>query len=722
MIRFPISALPACLLAVVAPGPLPSQEELPPLEETLREESGPGSAAAGSGSADDAGGEEPVIRAATPVLEASWKTNTEARALRLEVPAPRGMITDRHGEPLAQSTVVRRAALKFPLLRPDGDAEVLGFARRKFARVNEAVGEAWDLEDEDILNHYSNRRWLPLTFTPVLTEEQESILAGIEDKQLSLFASYQRLYPQGPVASHVVGFVGKIGWVPTGPAANGDPLWEAEEGRAGLELSMNDALEGESGLLSTLYAADGSKIIEELERRPVPGHTVVTTLDLAMQRRAEGILGRHMDRGAFVVLDAQTGEVRVLASWPRFDPNIWVPSISEEDFAKLRDDKDKPMLSRAFQSAYPPASTFKVPVALAVLDAGTITPETLISGPPSYFIGDRYFNNWNSSHEGMLDVKDALARSTNTWFYQVALRAGGDPLIRMSRRLGFGRTTGLPLQGEKAGFVPDHKWAQRAMGTRRLVGGSLANISIGQGALLATPLQVARAMAAVGNGTTVPGVSLVRQVQDVHHNVVERVRPVSKPLSVSAAAVEAVHEGMDRVVNAGNGTARRARIDAADLAGKTGTGQWIVAKKQNVAWFAGFVPVDNPKYAFAILYEGDPGESVSGGRSAAPLAKEFFGPLMEAEKKAEKELIADAKNKAIEEAMAQAEEAARERSAAEAATGGRADGDGDTAAIVDDVLSGITVPVAPARPVQPAPPPPPEPPRKRGLLDRLFGR
>jgi penicillin-binding protein 2 len=700
------SAAAAAQNLAVVPGDLPAAAAPAPA---------PG--APGDGTAEAGENGPPRIEAAVPLLEGAWRTDTEKRALRLRLPPPRGMITDRHGNPLAQMKVVFQAAINFPLLRDASDADILAYARRHFARAGRVARTAWDLPDETILNHYRNRRWLPLPFTPVLSDEQAAKLRELDKNEVFLHASYQRFYPQGSVAAHLVGYVGRIGWFPTGPAENGDPAWENVEGRFGLELTMDKHLVGREGQMSVMFDNDGSLMFEELDRKPVAGHTVVTTIDLNMQKRAEGVLSRGAKRGAFVVLDANTGEVLAMASWPTFDPNAFIPGISTEDYARLKEDKAKPMLCRAFQSRYPPASTYKIPVALAALESGTITPDTTLPGPPSLAVGNRVFNNWNKNHEGNINAATAITRSCNTWFYQVALKMGGDPLIDMAARLGFGHATGLPLQGETAGFVPDHAWAKRSMGTERLIGGSLANIAIGQGAVLSSPLQVARAMAAVGNGGTLPGVSLVKQIQDVRHNVVERIRPPAMPTGISQTSLETLVKGMDDVVNSGSGTARSARIKAAHLAGKTGTGQWKPTISQNVAWFAGFVPAEKPRYAFAILYEGNPGEKVSGGRSAAPMAAEFFGPLIEAEVKAEKQLVASEKNKAIEEALRSAEEGARERAAAESAAG--RGGDRETQQAVDEVLRGIRVPVAPARPVQEPPPAPPE--KKPGFFKRLFG-
>jgi len=654
------------------------------------------------------------------LLEASLRTNTEARALRMTLPAPRGLITDRNGRIMAQNRVVQQAAINFPFMRNASDDEILAYARRRFTLVNTRLGTDHDLPDETILRHYEHRRWLPLVFTPILTNEQltalEPFASMLSQQKIFLFASYQRFYPMGSTAAHIVGNIGRIGWVPTGPIEIGDPLWENIEGRSGIELSYEADLRGTDGWLSQLFSADGEKIAEQIEKPAVAGHSVVLTIDATMQERAEGILSRKSKRGAFVVIDIESGDLLVLASWPTYDPNIWIPSISREDFQKLREDPAKPLLARAYQGTYPPASVFKVPVALAALESGTVNRHSLISGPPSFAVGNRVFNNWNKNHEGNINVIQAMARSTNTWFYQAALRMGADPILDVSHKLGFGQRTGIPLQGENPGFVPDHEWAKRYMGRDRLVGGAVANMAIGQGALSVTPLQQARAMAAIGRGTELPVVNLVRQVQDHKLDVVRRENnKPGIPTGFSLANVDTILESLEAVTV--SGTARSAAVRGHRLGGKTGTGQWIIARRQNVAWFCGIVPIDKPRYAFAILYEGAPGEKVGGGSSAAPLAPEFFKPLLDAEKDAESALLADARNQAIEEAMRQAETDARSRAALETAAGAHANP--DTLHQVDDVVRNLDIPVRQARPV--APPPEPEP-ERRGFFQRLFGR
>jgi len=251
-----------------------------------------------------------------------------------------------------------------------------------------------------------------------------------------------------------------------------------------------------------------------------------------------------------------------------------------------------------------------------------------VYSPASIRIGNHTFKNWSKVPEGNIDVKRAIARSCNTWFYQVGIDVGPSSFLALSRRLGMGEKSGLPLIGETPGLVPTNEWMLKNEG-RRILEGDTANMSIGQGSLLASPLQVAQMMAGIGNGGALPKLTLVSQVQDTRGRVVKSSVPEKKNwLGIDEMAVEIVREGMRDVVDKGYGTGKSGGLSYTSLAGKTGTAQWgPPSLNQRLAWFAGFLPADNPRYSFAVLYEGKPGETVSGGRKAAPMVRSFFEPL-----------------------------------------------------------------------------------------------
>ena len=567
--------------------------------------------------------EAPAARGAA---DGAINTRRDARTITLKIPAPRGQIVDREGDPLAQNQVARiKWRLQFRQFENADRDFVINWARTRLDSLQALVKNLTPKTDDELYDHYRHRRWLPLLVTGQIGEKEAREIESKLTSGLVLNPLYCRFYPQGEVAAHIIGYSGSVGKLPAGPINFNEPLWEESEGRAGLEKLYNTQLTGEPGMKKLLFDESGNKLLEEQVKRPRPGGTLVTTLDLDWQLLAERTLRSGCKRGAFVVIDVVTGEVLVMASRPSFDLNRFIPGISDVDFKALEADPATPLYGRAFQSAYPPASSYKPIVALAALNNGVVTETSTIYCPAAISIGRAVFNNWNKTPEGSIDVKRALARSCNTWFYQVGIDVGPAAFLNLSRRLGFGERTGLPLIGETPGLVPNDEWMLKHE-KRRILDGDTANLSIGQGSLLASPLQVAQAMAGIANGGALPKLQLIRQVQDTRGRVTQAPLPDRKNwLGVDPKAVEIVRKGMSDVVNAGGGTGQSAGLSYTTLCGKTGTAQWGPPdKNQRLAWFAGFLPEDNPRYSFAVLYEGRPGEKVSGGRMAAPMVKKFF--------------------------------------------------------------------------------------------------
>ncbi|MEI6175985.1 MAG: penicillin-binding transpeptidase domain-containing protein [Verrucomicrobiota bacterium] len=549
----------------------------------------------------------------------------DARTITLKIPAPRGFIVDRDGQPFAQSKVAYQVSLQYPQFENVDRNFVINWARTRLDSLQVLVKSVTYKTDDELYDHYRHRRWLPLLISGQIGEKEARALETKLTSGLVLTPLYRRYYPEGDIASHIIGYSGSVGKLPTGPINFNEPLWEESEGRSGLEKIYNEQLTGEPGMKKLLFDENGNKLLEEQVKRPRPGGTVVTTLNRDWQRLAEKTLRKGCRRGAFVVVDVITGEVLVMASRPGFDLNSFIPGISDDDFKKLEEDPSTPLYGRAFQSCYPPASSFKPIVALAALNNGTVTEESTIDCPAAITIGRTVFNNWSKVPEGSINVKRAIARSCNTWFYQVGIKVGPTAFLSLARRLGFGSRTGLPLVGETAGLVPNDEW-MLAHEKRRILDGDTANLSIGQGTLLASPLQVAQAMAGIANGGALPKLQLIRQLQDTRGRVTLAPMPERRNwLGVDTTAMDIVRQGMADVVNSGGGTGHAASLSFTTLCGKTGTAQWgPKAKSQRLAWFAGFLPLDNPRYSFAVLYEGRPGETVSGGRMAAPMVKSFF--------------------------------------------------------------------------------------------------
>lgn len=560
--------------------------------------------------------------------DGSILTQKNARTITLRIPAPRGQIVDREGESLAQNVIAYQVGLQFKQFENADREYVLNWAKSRIELARTLVKSTQMPSDEEIYDHYRHRRWLPLLISDQILAKEAKPLETKLGNGLILHPVYRRFYPEEGIAAHLVGYTGSVGKLPSGPINFNEPLWEESEGRAGLEKLYDRQLQGDPGGKRLLFDESGNKLLEEQTKRPMPGGTVVTTINLKWQRQAEKVLRKGCKRGAFVVVDVITGEVLVMASRPTFDLNAFIPGIGEKEYKSLNEDPGQPLFGRAFQSAYPPASTFKPIVALAALNNGTVTEEKQIYCPASIRIGNHEFKNWSKTPEGSIDVKRAIARSCNPWFYQVGIEVGPSAFLGLARRLGYGEKTGLPLIGETPGLVPTNEWMLQHE-KRRINDGDTANLSIGQGVLLSSPLQVAQAMAGIANGGALPKLQLVKQVQDARGRVIEASKPEKRVwLGVDAKAIETVREGMRDVVNSGYGTGRSAGLSFTELCGKTGTAQWgPPSKEQRLAWFAGFFPFENPRFAFAVLYEGTPGETVSGGRMAGPMVRDFFEPM-----------------------------------------------------------------------------------------------
>ena len=560
---------------------------------------------------------------ATPfeeTIKPTWETQKQARTYVLDIPAPRGQITDRNGAPLAQNKLSYNLVIDFPTPLDFSDAEALAFARDKIRAAEKRLNRRLDISDSAILRHYHNRGFLPFEIAQNLTDDERSEVSGKLPAGLSLKPIYLRFYPNDSVAGQIIGYTGRTSRNADGIIQNGQVLWPETEGREGLELTFNSMLTGRHGKYKVTFDRDGRKTSERIVEPPVPGYNVVTTLDLRLQELAEKALAAKAKRGAIVIMDPNNGDVLAMASWPTFDPNDFVPFISTAKFKELQDDPDIPLLPRAYRSAYPPGSTFKVAVAIAAFESGTITPQDEYECVPAMDIGNTTFHNWKKTDRGSLNFVRALTESCDTWFYQVGIKTGAGPILDWAARLGFGAKCGIPLRAESEGRLPNDEYMKATHG-RRILGGDIANLSIGQGDVLVTPLQMAQSMAIVANGGTFYQTRLVEQVQTVSNEIVAAysVR-AKKTIDASALTMQQVKTAMVDAVNAPAGTAHQASLDNVSVAGKTGTAQWGPKEKERTAaWFAGFVPAEKPQYAFAALYEGDVGSKAHGGTAAAPM-------------------------------------------------------------------------------------------------------
>jgi len=556
----------------------------------------------------------------------TWETQKQARTIVLGIPAPRGQITDRNGKPLAQTRLSYNLAVNFPAPLDWTDSKILAFARQQITLAAGLLGRNISVSDNDILTHYKNRGVLPMDIVEDLSPQELGIVQRGLTPNLILRQTYVRFYPNGPLAGHIIGYTGRQAPLSTRPIENNDLIFPESEGREGLEQVFDSELRGQLGQLHVTYDANGNKMSERIAKPPIPGYNLITTIDEDLQRICENVLQQNAKRGAIVIIDPNSGEILAMASYPTFNPNDFVPIVRKDVFDRYNKDPANPLIPRAFRSAYPPGSTFKTFVGLAALQTGKIKPSSEFSCPTAIDIGDHTFKNWKKYNAGNLNFVDALTQSCNTWFYQVGLKIGAPPIIDYATKVGLGKRTGIPVRAENSGVIPTDEYMLRVQ-HRVIKKGDVANMSIGQGDILITPLQMAQAMGAVAMGGQFHQTRLVKQVQAIDNKVIaaypDRIREqIGETPEVDAT----LRKALQQVVYDGQGTAHAAQVKGVRVAGKTGTAQWgPEGKQRTAAWFAGFMPADKPEYAFAALYEGEPNDNtVHGGSSAAPMIGKAF--------------------------------------------------------------------------------------------------
>lgn len=576
-----------------------------------------------------------TVKPAAPKFAPSWETQQHAGTTILAIPPPRGQIVDRNGAPLAQTRISYNLCIQFPTPLSFSEAEVRTFCERRIAAAEAVLGRQITWTPEQMLKHYKNRGILPAVIAVDVKHSEIEALKKTNPDGLTLQPTYQRHYPNGKLAAHVIGYAGRSGRTLDGPIQPNELMWPGAEGREGIEQSFDDQLQGRSGQYSLTTDASGRRTSEQVMAPPQPGYNIVTTLDIRIQKLCEQALERGCKRGAMVVIDPRNGDVLALASWPSFNPNSFIPFITEDAFKALQDDPNIPLFPRAYRAAYPPGSVFKIFSGVAALQSGKLDTGDALPCPPAMKIGGLSFGNSRRGHQGSLTFSEALTQSCNTWFYQVGMKIGSATMADYAQRFGLGQRTGIPLNAEASGLIPNDEYFMRVH-KRTMLGGDLANFAIGQGDVTTTPLQIAMAVGAAGNGGTLYAARLVNQVQSIDGQIVTAydVRARSQ-VEFDKEVFASLKRGMTGVVESRAGTAPVMRISGLRVGGKTGTAQWGPKNKERTAaWFAGVAPIDNPKYAFAALYESDTrnADSSHGGDTAAPMMARVMRELAKDEK------------------------------------------------------------------------------------------
>ncbi|PYM91656.1 MAG: penicillin-binding protein 2 [Candidatus Rokuibacteriota bacterium] len=541
-------------------------------------------------------------------LDASDKNRIRIRP----VAAPRGILFDKNGVPLVDNRPAFTLSLiprELPREDQNRDA-VLGRVASLLQIPYQELAES--------VTRVPSDSFLPVRVRRGLTLED---MAKIEEWKLELpgvivEVEPQRTYPNSRFAAHLLGYVREASdeQLKGGRYRRGDMV-----GQSGLERLLDEFLRGRDGGERIEVDALGRPVRVVQHTDPHPGSQVITTIDRRVQEAAEQAM--EGKAGAIVVMDPRSGDIRALVSTPAFEIDRFTATIDRAAWLRVVQDPDHPLLNRAIQSQYAPGSIFKIVVTAAGLQEATIAPMDRVYCNGEFHLGAWTFKDWKEGGHGSVDLQKALAQSCNIFYYQAGLKIGGAAITKYARAFGFGTATGVELGGEKLGLIPQPKGRRKSW-----QGGDIVNMSIGQGQVLVTPLQVARFMAAVANGGVLWKPRLVERIERPDRGVLySDPGQVAGHVELSPAVWAFLRQALWAVVNDGTGIA--AKIPGIDIAGKTGTAQMVAHSKaekgQDHAWFAAFAPVRDPEVVVVVLVE----RGGKGGQVAAPIARRILNAI-----------------------------------------------------------------------------------------------
>jgi len=548
----------------------------------------------------------------------------------------RGLVVDRNGVVLANNYSAYTLEI-MPSKVTDLDAtidqinqviEVQPRDRKRFKRLMEesksfeSLPIRTKLTDEDVARFTAQR----FRFTGV-------------DIKARLF----RNYPYGELASHLIGYIGRIN------AAEKEVLDESDDeanyrgteyiGKLGVEQSYEAELHGQTGFEEVETSAGGRAVRRLKSNASTPGNTVVMSIDIKLQAMVEELFGDR--RGALVAIDPRSGEVLAFVSKPNFDPNLFVDGIDAENWKILNDSPDKPLLNRALRGAYPPGSTYKPFMALAALSLGKRTPQQAISDPGYYWFGNHKFRDDKEGGHGMVDMYRSIVQSCDTYYYMLANDLGVDAMHDFMAPLGFGQLTGIDIHGELKGVLPSTEWKRKAYKRKELqkwYAGETISLGIGQGYNTFTMLQLAQATATVAAGGQRFKPHVVRAIENVETRVQRPLQGVTlPPVQLNPEHVAVIHAALYGVTT--EGTSRASFINAPyKSGGKTGTAQVVQIKAnekydaskvderhRDHALYMAFAPLESPQIAVAMVVEN----AGFGAGAAAPIARRMFDYVLQ---------------------------------------------------------------------------------------------
>lgn len=576
----------------------------------------------------------------------SYVTRAEVNRLRV-VPeqAARGLIYDSNGEQLVENEAIFSAAI-VPADVPEEEflllvAEVSQLTGADGREIGEKVRAAQQSNDP---------------FTPVIIEEDidQETAFRLRERQPELpgvrvVVESVRNYPIGPLASHYLGYVGRIDSEEYAELKDRGYQVSDRLGKAGVEYTYESVLRGTPGYAQVEIDAAGQEIRTLRSMPPKPGGNLVLALDLDLQRKTTEFLQAAMEAGdsknaVAIVMDVNTGGLKAMVTLPSYDNNILTDPTDQERLPALMADPAKPMVNHAIAEVYPPGSTFKIVTGTAALQEGVATPDTTIASYGSITIP----NEWGGEPQVMLDWKShgvmnfyqGLAWSSDVYFYYLSggfesfQGLGADRLARYAREYGFGAPTGIDLPGEAAGLVPDPTWKEETFEDAVWTVGDTYNFGIGQGYLSVTPMQLVRVTAAIANGGDVLVPKALREVVDDEGNVILALEPdVANKLPISQENLSVMRESLRQAVD--YGPAQTGASSVVSIGGKTGTAEFGEQSAEGKyatshAWYTAYAPFDDPEIAVVVFLEKGVG-ATHGGPVAKQILDYYFGRRFAAE-------------------------------------------------------------------------------------------
>jgi penicillin-binding protein 2 len=534
------------------------------------------------------------------------------RVRSIPIIAPRGRMLDRDGRVLVDNY----PSFSVLLLRDD-----MAAVEKSLSVIADGLGLSIDDLHEQLTNTAKLPKFQPIVIKPEATPADVAFIEShrADIPLLEMLMVHRRRYLPGGFMAHASGYVGEVSEKQI--EDSNDRLRPGDvAGKSGLERQYNDLLVGTDGMRRVIVNSVGKEMGRLSQQEAIPGKQIQLTIDYDLQKIAEDALAGK--KGSVVALDPRTGEVLALASQPAPDPNDFAIRVSKEEWLRLNTDEDRPLLNRAIQAQLAPGSVFKIVMATAMLESKVPPVDFHAFCPGAATFYGRQFKCWvygKSSH-GSVDLHAAIVHSCDVFFYNVGMRMGIDRISKYAKLVGLGSRTGIDLPSEEPGLVPSEEWVQRVY-HRKWYPGETISVSIGQGAVTVTPLQIAYMIGGIASGGEYKQPHLLKDIQIVGEHRIE----------LSESTVEQVTQGMYGVVNEGGGTGAAIRLQGVEFCGKSGTAQVIGGdaksrygkgqkKFNNNAWFVGYAPRRRPEIVVSVLVE----EGGHGASASGPIARDII--------------------------------------------------------------------------------------------------